>query len=186
MLHRRGVIQSLTCCLISLLVLGCSGSADTRDLKQFVEQTLAKPRGRIEPIPVFKPYEYFSYSAARLRSPFDLPATVDSSPKYGSASSNVEPDLDRPKEYLEQFALGELVMVGTIAGFDNTLWALVRDNDGSVVRVREGFYMGRNHGRIIHIDEYRIDMIEIVPNGLGGWLERPKSMALNTPLGGEG
>lgn len=172
--------------LLTLLLAGCSGSADVQDLKAFVDKTLAKPRGRIEPIPVFKPYEYFSYSAAGMRSPFSLPDLVESNARPGLTSSNVEPDMDRPKEYLEQFPLGQLLMVGTIVGFDQVLWALIRDADGGVVRVREGFYMGQNHGRIVHIDEFRIDLIEIVPNGLGGWLERPKSMILNTPSGGEG
>ena len=69
--------------LIAVVLAGsflgaCSETGNT-DLQQYVKQTMAKPRGRIEPIPVFKPYEYFSYSAAGLRSPFELPVVVDKS-----------------------------------------------------------------------------------------------------------
>lgn len=171
--------------LAGLLILqGCSGSADTSDLRRFVDDLQARPRGRIEPIPVFKPYEYFSYSAAGLRSPFELPVVVDAIIKPDSAASDVRPDFDRPKEHLEQFPLADLAMVGSMAGSDGVLWALVRDGNGGVVRVREGFYMGQNHGRIILVSDNRLNLIEIVPNGLGGWVERPKTIALEG-IGGE-
>jgi|TARA_R110002167_G_scaffold167521_5_gene364770 type IV pilus assembly protein PilP len=167
-----------------MFLQGCSQPANTSDLQQFVSQALAKPRGRIEPIPVFKPYEYFSYSAAGLRSPFELPVVVDSSLQAAQPSSNVRPDFDRPKEHLEQFPLGQLTMVGTMTGADDILWALINDGDGSVVRVKEGYYMGQNHGRIMTISQNRLSLIEIVPNGLGGWVERPKTIALEG-IGGD-
>ena len=168
---------------VSVLLSACSGSSDTADLKRFVDDTLNKPRGRIEPIPVFKPYEFFSYSAAGLRSPFELPVIVDTEISV-QAGSNIRPDLERPKEHLEQYALGALSMVGTLARDDGVLWALVKDGDNSVVRVKEGNYMGQNHGHILSISEYRINLIEIVPNGIGGWIERPRTLALEG-LGGE-
>lgn len=169
--------------VLALMLSGCSGSADTSDLRRFVEETQNRPRGRIEPIPVFKPYEFFSYSAAGLRSPFDLPV-VDESSLVVPVTDNVRPDNDRPREYLEQFPLGALSMVGTLQGKDGVLWVLIRDGNGSVVRVREGYYMGQNHGRIVDVSEQRINLIEIVPNGQGGWLERPRTKALDG-LGGE-
>lgn len=173
----------LVMALVSTLQ-GCGGTADTSDLQQYVNDLQKRPRGRIEPIPVFKPYEYFSYSAAGLRSPFELPVVVDESLKSAGPDSDVRPDLDRPKEHLEQYPLAELAMKGTMSGSDGILWALVRDGDGGTVRVREGSYMGQNHGRIINISENRMNLIEIVPNGLGGWVERPKTIALDG-IGGE-
>ncbi|WP_221795789.1 pilus assembly protein PilP [Oceanobacter mangrovi] len=166
------------------LLGGCSDSANTQDLKQYIKQTLSKPRGRVEPIPVFKPYEYFSYSAAGLRSPFELPVVIDSALEGMAATSNVRPDFDRPREHLEQYPLASLNMVGTITGMDGILWALIKDGDGSVVRVHEGYYMGQNHGRIVAVNENRLSLIEIVPNGLGGWVERPKTIALEG-IGGD-
>jgi type IV pilus assembly protein PilP len=167
----------------SVFLTACSGTSDSTDLKRFVEDTLNKPRGRIEPIPVFKPYEFFSYSAAGLRSPFELPVVVDAEVNMQPAS-DIRPDLERPREHLEQYALGSLSMVGTLARDDGVLWALIKDGDSSVVRVKEGNYMGQNHGRILSISEYRINLIEIVPNGIGGWIERPRTLALEG-LGGE-
>ena len=37
--------------------------------------------------------------------------------------------------------------------------------------------MGRNHGRVISISETQIDLIEIVPSGAGGWIERPQTIS---------
>lgn len=168
---------------LAMLLSGCSDSADTADLRRFMEDTQNRPRGRIEPIPVFKPYEFFSYSAAGMRSPFELPV-LDDAEMVITATDNVSPDTDRPREHLEQFALGSLSMVGTLQGADGVLWVLVRDGNGSVVRVREGYFMGQNHGRIVSVNQQRINLIEIVPNGLGGWIERPRTLALDG-LGGE-
>lgn len=181
---KTSLVSCLALVLTSGLLVGCSSSADTQDLKQFVDDTLSKPRGRIEPIPVFKPYEFFSYSAAGLRSPFELPVVVDTSIAIKSDMASVRPNLDRPREHLERFPIADLSMVGTMQSTDGALWALVRDGSGGVVRIRTGQFMGQNHGRVTDISEYRINLIEIVPNGLGGWIERPRTLAL-VGLGGE-
>ena len=49
---------------------------------------------------------------------------------------------------------------------------------GGVHRVKVGDYLGRNHGKILVIDDSKIDVMEIVPDGEGGWLERPRSLSL--------
>ena len=40
-----------------------------------------------------------------------------------------------------------------------------------------GFTVIRN-GRVTGVQEDRIDLVELVPDGAGGWLERPASVAL--------
>lgn len=165
-----------------LLLAGCSADSDTADLRRFVDDTMSKPRGRIEPIPVFKPYEFFSYSATALRSPFELPVLEDPDVVL-SADDNVAPDMDRLREQLEEFPMSSLKMVGTMKGADRQLWALVADGNGKVHRVKEGNYMGQNHGRIVSITEQRISLIEIAPNGKGQWLERPHTLTLSGLVG---
>jgi len=160
-------------------MVGCGSSGGVSDLKQYIEDVGAKPRGRVEPIPEFKPYEAFSYSASALRSPFSLPVVAAEAERLDSNGLDIRPDTDRAKEYLEQFKIDELSMVGTLQKPDGDLWALVKEGAGGVVRVREGEYMGRNHGRIVSIASDRINLIEIVPDGQGGWLERPRTLALN-------
>jgi len=45
-------------------------------------------------------------------------------------------------------------------------------------RVRIGDYLGRNYGRIESISENQVNLIEIVPSGSGGWVERPQTLTL--------
>lgn len=165
-----------------LLLAGCSSDRDIADLKQFMQETMDKPRGRIAPIPVFNPYEYFSYSAAGLRSPFELPI-IEEVENISQLGRDFQPDLNRRKEHLERFALRSLKMMGTLQKVDDVVWALVRDGDGGVMRIKVGNYMGQNHGRVTEINEQYIKLIETVPNGVGGWIERPRTLAIDGLVG---
>ncbi|MDR9423778.1 MAG: pilus assembly protein PilP [Marinobacter sp.] len=165
-------------CLASLLT-ACSQGDGFSDLDKFMADTRAKPRGHVEPLPEFQAYEAFSYSAADMRPPFEPPIEVQLTAIDKQPASEVEPDLDRPREVLENHDLSSLEMVGTLQGTEGTLFALVRDGEGAVHRVSKGNYMGRNYGRIVGVTETRIELIEIVPNGQGGWVERPRSLSLD-------
>lgn len=165
-------------CLASLLT-ACSQGNGFSDLDKFMADTRAKPRGHVEPLPEFKAYEAFSYSAADRRAPFEPPIDVQLTMVDDEPVSDVEPDLDRPREALENYDLKSLTMVGTLQGVEGNLFALIRDSAGGIHRVRSGNYMGRNYGRIVGVSETRIELIEIVPNGRGGWVERPRSLSLD-------
>ena len=165
-------------CLASLLT-ACSQGNGFSDLDKFMADTRAKPRGHVEPLPEFKAYEAFSYSAADRRAPFEPPIDVQLTMAEEQPVSDVEADLDRPKEVLENFDLKSLGMVGTLQGVDGNLFALIRDNEGGIHRVRTGNYMGQNYGRVVGVSDTRIELVEIVPNGRGGWVERPRSLSLD-------
>lgn len=169
-------------CLVSLLT-ACSQGGGFSDLDKFMAEARAKPRGHVEPLPEFKAYEAFSYSAADRRSPFEPPIDVQLTMVEQQPVSEVEPDLDRPREVLENFDIKALSMVGTLQGPSGDLYALVKDSTGGIHRVKAGNYMGQNYGRIVGVSETRIELIEIVPNGRGGWVERPRSLTLNEGQG---
>lgn len=156
----------------------CGVTSGTADLKQFVDGVMSQPRGVIEPLPVFEPYEAFSYSATGLRSPFDFPVNLDEVIKQAAPGENIQPDLDRSKEQLEHYSFGSFSMVGTIKLKEEQLWALVSVPDSGIHKIKEGYFMGQNHGKVVRVSQQRIDIIEIVPNGVGGWLERPRSLVL--------
>lgn len=161
--------------LVSLLA-GCSGNDEMIALQDYVNRVVNRPPSAIEPLPEFVSYEAFTYSAANLRSPFDLPVDLNAL-LAAQRGGTVAPDEHRPKEALESFALGTLVMVGTLRR-DGRTWALIRDELNNISRVTIGNYMGRNHGRIVGITETQIDLIEIVPTGSGGWMERPQTIVM--------
>jgi type IV pilus assembly protein PilP len=146
-----------------------------------MKQIDSKPRGRIEALPEVKVYKSFTYSAANRRSPFLPPQdVVVNEIQIQKDQSNVKPNFDRVPEVLESMALGELRMVGTLQrNAQDVLWALISDRSGSVHMAKVGQYMGKNHGQIKDIKIGRLDLIEIVPNGYGGWLERPRTISLD-------
>jgi len=163
------------CCF--LFLVGCSNSNSHQDLRDFISENKKRPPGKIEEPPKIQPYDSFVYDAYRLRSPFDKPIVVSADDSLFLASNgNVSPDPARQKEALEQYDLSALSMVGTIRK-NNALWALIRDPQGDVFRVKMGNYMGRNHGRIVQLFEDRIDLVEIVASG-ESWLERPNVLEL--------
>ena len=163
--------------LIAALLSGCFGGSDQHDLDDFIAETKRRPKGQIEPLPSFQPYESFNYSASQLRNPFEQPVAELESILVGTRE-NVKPDFDRPKEVLESFNFDSLTMVGTMKSADNTLWVLIDDGAGSVHRIRSGNYLGKNHGRIVSATETQIDVIEIVSDGPDGWVQRPRQIVL--------
>jgi type IV pilus assembly protein PilP len=161
--------------LLGILLAGCSGSDDFADLKAYTTQVKAKPQGSIEPIPRFAPYQAFAYEAAALRSPFQPPVRVDPVQRE-RGSQLLKPDPNRIKQFLEGFNIEQFEMVGTLSG-ESGRFALV-SGAGGVHRVKVGDYLGRNEGKIVAISDSQVDVIEIVPDGEGGWLERPRSISL--------
>lgn len=162
---------------LALIVTGCSSGGDHSDLDQFINEVKSRPQGKIEPLPPFRPYEAFVYSATGGRSPFDRPIEVKRR-IIAQASSNVKPDFTRKKEILESFDLTGIEMVGNIEK-DGTLWALLSDPSGTIHYVKDGNYVGKNHGKIVETSENKIELIEIVSDGLDGWVERPRVIALS-------
>ncbi len=161
--------------------LGCLGvvavaaalgacSSGQSDLRQWIAETKKKPGGHIEPLPEVKPYETFAYSAGGLRSPFQ-----PQGPTTGQA--NLRPSVRRNREFLEGFSLDTLKMVGTFK-VGSAFYGLVQSKDGLVHKVQPGNYIGQNDGKITEITSGKISITEIIPDGLGGYIERPASLAL--------
>ena len=174
--YKTGIARVLGL-LTPMLLAACSNSNDAMvELQNEVNAMINRPPGQIEPLPEFVSYEAFTYSAASLRAPFDAPIVATASDP-ASLSNDVSPDEDRVKEELESFAIGALQMVGTMSR-DNAIWVLIQDENRKLHRVTVGNYLGKNHGRIVAASKTQIDLVEIVPSGDGGWIERPQTITM--------
>jgi type IV pilus assembly protein PilP len=164
--------SSARCALIAVATLlgACSNNMD--ELKQEVAEIKARPGERIEPIPEIRPYEAFKYEADNERSPFIPTAAA----KAGLASS-ARPDIKRAREFLEQFPLDTLQMVGTLQ-LQGRMYALLQGKDGLVHRVAVGNYVGQNDGRITSITNTKVSVAELVADGVGGYVERLAALSL--------
>lgn len=159
--------------LVSILLSGCGGE-EFQDLRDFVKNSGADMRGKIEPPPEVKPYEYFAYNnETGLPNPFK--------PRKEDARSNVgginEPDRDRPKEALEEFPLESLRMVGYL--YQNKVgYAVIRAADGKLHRVKAGNHVGLNFGLIKEVTDTSLIIKELVQDSSGDWTERDSSLKL--------
>ncbi len=171
------VLRVLCIACIALLA-ACAPETEHTDLQAFMDEVDARPRGQIEPLPPIETVAPFAYKAGNKRSPFEPPIVVKRVDRQ--SGPKVTPDFNRVKQYLEQFTIGQLSMVGTLAQGSN-VFGLVQDSAGGVHRVRVGDYIGTDHGRILSVGDAGIELIEIVSDGTGGWVERARTV----PLAGE-
>lgn len=153
----------------ALAISGCGRSMS--DLEAYIAEVKARPGGMIEPLPEIKTYETFAYEPGGARSPFvaDMPAA--------GGGDGLRPDADRRREHLENFPLDTLRMVGTLH-LGGKRYGLVQTSDKLVHRVVVGNYLGQNDGRIISITDSEIQLLEIIPDGLGRYTERAASIGL--------
>lgn len=167
-----GRLRLATLAIAAILVSGCTpGTADLEAKVESIKQERSAP---LEPLPVMRQFETFEYAAQDLRDPFSDP-TDERTSAVGSGPS---PDPDRRKELLETFPLDGLRMVGTLDIGGNS-WGLVKDPESVIHRVKADNHLGHNDGRITQVLPDRIELVELVPDGAGGWLERRSTLAMN-------
>lgn len=166
--------------LLAILLVGCSDSGH-EDLQQYINEVKSSRQGRIEPLPEFVPVENFTYSADELADPFmswqTKAALAAKAEQKAGVGGGLQPDLGRRREPLEAFPLDTLRMVGTMQK-DGQTSALVRSPDGLVSRIIVGNYLGQNYGQVVAIRGDTVELVEIVPDGLGSWIKRPASLAI--------
>ncbi|MCK9202100.1 MAG: pilus assembly protein PilP [Gallionella sp.] len=159
--------------LASVLLAGCGGE-EFQDLRDFVKNAGADMRGKIPPPPEVKLYEPFAYdNEANVPDPFK-PRKPDRS---ASRPGLNQPDIDRPKEALEEFPLEGLRMVGYI-NQHKVGYAVIRAPDGKLHRVKAGNYIGMNFGLIKEVNDTEIVIQETVQDSAGDWSERMSSLQL--------
>ena len=176
-LHRSAFVTSvIRAGVLALAVLAlASCTRGMADLEQKVADLKARKGPPLDPIPVMKTFETFEYTAQNLRDPFS-PSQVD---EGAGNTSGPRPDPNHVKEALEAYPLDSLDMVGTL-GLTKQVTGLIKDPDGVIHRVKIDNFVGQNYGRITGIFEDRIELVELVPNGVGGWIERPATIALES------
>lgn len=167
-IQRRALTRLLALGLAGVAMTACGGSSS--DLEKWVAEVRARPAPPLDPLPVMQQFETFEYAAQNLRDPF-------SDAFVGGDAGGLRPDPGRRKQTLEQFPLDSLDMVGTLGRGAGQV-ALVMAPDKVTYRVRPGVYLGQSDGRVTAVYEDRVELVELVPDGAGGWLERPATIAL--------
>jgi len=173
----RNPSRAVAVVLSSVLLLGAcargvtSTPGDAPNLRKWVAEVKKRPVPALDPLPVMQQFETFEYSAQTLRDPFSNAFAEE-------ATGGPRPDPARRRQPLEAFPLDSLRMVGTIGSGAHAV-ALVSAPDKVVYRVAPGMYLGQSEGRVTAVHDDRVDVLELVPDGAGGWLERQASIALD-------
>ena len=168
----RARLGRLALLLLLAPMLAASSPNEPSNLEKWVAEVKKQPPPALDPLPVMQQFETFEYAAQSLRDPFSNAFSSESS------SAGPRPDPNRRKEPLEEFPLDSLDMVGTI-GVGPQQVALVMAPDKVTYRVRPGMYLGQSDGRVTVVASTGIELVELIPDGAGGWMERPASIALD-------
>lgn len=164
---------------MTLMLTACNGD-DFTDLKEYIARIKSLPNEPVKPLPEFKNIEAFAFKKEEgLRDPFKPVEKVKAADDdtQEEPDNGIRPDMNRVKEPLESFSITAMKMVGTI-NMKSELWGLI-NNDGVIYRVKVGNYLGKNDGKIIHIDKKKIDVVEIMPSKVGRFVEQPTTLILS-------
>lgn len=161
----RHVVITAAALATTLSVLSACGGG-TADLKRELEEHRKRAAAHVEQLPSIKTYESFQYDPSGLRSPFQPTLTT-----AVGTSGGPRPDIHRSREFLENYPLDTLKLVGTLKVGGKT-YGLVQTKDGLVHRVLPGNRVGQNDGRITAISDTRIAVTELVADPAGGYIER--------------
>jgi type IV pilus assembly protein PilP len=160
----------------ALVLAGCEGG-EQQELRAELTSLTKDLRGRVDPLPVVKPYEPLPYNAYEMADPFGPAKILLVAKGPGQeGGSGLKPDTNRAKEPLEAFPLESLRMVGTLEQ-GKQMFALVKA-DASLYRVRVGNYAGQNFGVITRITDSEITLRELVQDAGGDWAERESTLLL--------
>ena len=83
--------QCVLCVCFLIGLSGCDSNREFNDLQAYMDEVRARPKGSIEPLPQFQPYEPFTYHAGGMRSPFQKPVKIDVASQQ-QGSKDIKPD----------------------------------------------------------------------------------------------
>jgi type IV pilus assembly protein PilP len=159
--------------LLSALLVACEGGSNYSDLEAFVSTAGEGLVGHVDPLPEVKTYESFTYTAFDIPSPF----TPRKNEQVQHVSSDLQPDLNRRKEFLESYPLESLQMVGSLEQ-NEIFYGVIKSPEGTLYRVAVGNYLGQDFGQIRQISESEIRLREIIQDGVNEWTERVSTLML--------
>jgi len=143
-------------------------SGGQSDLQKWIE-TPRKAGGRIQALPEVEAYETYVYSARGCARPSNRRRG------HGQRPGESAPELARNREFLEGFSLDTLRMVGTF----KVAIALWLSNPRTASCTSSAGQLPRQNTASEVITGGKISLVEIIPDGLGGYIERPASLALS-------
>lgn len=172
----KGMRSAMLILLLSF-VAACSDNK-VEDLQLYVDSVKSRVPSSVMPLPEPIIYDSYIYQSDSQRDPFK-PSFTENKVAPSEKSSGVGgPDLSRERGHLERFPLDTLRYIGSMQQLDNA-WGLIKTPDGEIVRVKIGDRLGQDYGRVTSVSEAEVVLVELIPDGIGGWEQRTVTLALN-------
>jgi len=168
--------KTMFACLALLLLAGC-GDSDVREVRDWMEQVRNETRPTVKPLPEPKNFIPFAYEQKDAVDPFDQAKLLGELVRVAAASGSPnQPDMNRPKELLENYPLDTMRMVGSMqkGGINFALLQI----DQAVYQVKSGQRLGQNFGLVTRVTENAIEIREVVQDAGGDWVARMSKLEL--------
>lgn len=149
------------------------------DLTQFVIDAKASVYPINDKIPELKKIEALTFTGNEARDPFSNPKAEVITPTQNIPKSCPQPNFKRKKQALEMYSLDNLTMRGTLL-INEQLWALVQASGGEIHKVRPGYYLGLNYGKVLKVTKDKIELLELASDRDGCWQERMTQITLQS------
>lgn len=158
--------SKITCALIALQLVGCGSDPvvetqlKIQEIESSVKATPVKDAAVVDTSPVF-------YMHDQTRDPF-VPESLHTLLQKPSKVSAPVNNPNRIRSVLEDYNLTELYFIGVVKKNGKTL-GLIETPQKSIFTVYLGSYVGNSNGRVSKISKDGIQIIEVRPNGVGGY-----------------
>lgn len=155
---------------------GC-GDGGTQEVSQWMDEVRRKTPVLVKKLPEPKQFTPFVYAASEELDPYDpMKMSVALDKLEESSPSSIKPDLDRRREALESHPLDIIRMVGTLQkpGLNYALLQV----DRAIFHVKVGNYIGQNFGKVTRITDTEVELMEVVRDASGEWVERAAKLEL--------
>lgn len=159
------------------VLAGCAPAAE--DLDAWAQQQQAAVKPSLPPLAEPRRFDPSVYAGAQRDDPFDPRRIAPPEPPRPAASEHSTPPLSSTAAAAQSLLtrpLDDMALVGTLRS-GAAARALVRV-DGQVHTVAPGDGLGPNRGRVVRIDDQRIEVREPVRAASGQWTERVTMLLL--------
>ncbi|MFT6986343.1 MAG: type IV pilus assembly protein PilP [Psychromonas sp.] len=164
--------------LITLPLFSCV-EVKVDDLSEFVVKTKSQIYPINDKVPALKKIEPIVFTQGDGRNPFSEPKAEVVAPTKNTPKSCPQPNFERKKQPLEMYSLDNLIMRGTLR-IDDELWALVQVSGGELYKVKPGYYLGLNHGKVLKVTKNEVELLELASDRDGCWQERITQIKLQS------
>lgn len=173
-------MKKLSLCIAPFLLLGCKAEID--DLEKYVDEVKQNTPVSIEAYPEFTTMPAFEYTAATKRSPFERPKNAALEVAKVQRANCLQPDFSRKKSPLETYGMDALTVSGVFTSVGKK-WALIKANDGSLFKATTGDYLGLFFGKITSIENGKVSITEMLPDGAGCWQKKQATLTMSSQAG---